>query len=140
MLDVAVGNAEAADVAGVEAGVGGGFQYGAAETAHQDAFLDRDDQRTLANGSQDRRSIERLDESGVDDAEVDAVGRQPLGRFVAGADEAPQATNIPSAPQWSTSALPNSIGGGTGVTEAVRFWGVLECGDSSPLSSCVAAL
>ena len=87
VLDVAIGDAETANMAGVEAGVGGSFQDGAAETAHQHPLFHRDDQRTFADCTENRRRIERLDESGVDDAEVDAIGRQPLGRVVADAQE-----------------------------------------------------
>ena len=43
-----IGNAEPADVAGVEAGVGGGFQHGRAEAAHQGRFFDRDDEATVS--------------------------------------------------------------------------------------------
>ena len=35
VLDELVGNAQAADAAGVETGVAGGLQHGAAESAHQ---------------------------------------------------------------------------------------------------------
>ncbi len=63
VFDEVVGDAQAANAAGVEAGIGGGFQHGRAEAAHQRAFFDRDDETAVANRSQHNRfGIERLDE------------------------------------------------------------------------------
>ena len=88
------------------AGVGGRFQHGAAEAARQAAFFDGDDEAGSREGPQDRVAVERLDEAGVDDADVEALVLQH-GRaaFTQAGSSVPQATSMPSAPQSRTSAL-----------------------------------
>ena len=87
VLDEAIGQAEADDVARVEAGAVGRFQHGAAEAAFERAFLDRDDQRQLLDGLQERGAVERLGEAGVDDADVEPFLPQLLGRLDAGREQ-----------------------------------------------------
>ena len=75
MLDEAVGDAQADDVPRVEAGGVGRLQHGAAEAAFERPFLDRHHQADFLDRLQDRRAVERLDEPGVDDADVEALLR-----------------------------------------------------------------
>ena len=111
VFDEVVGNAEAADAAGVEAGVGGRFQHGRAEAAHQRRLFDRDDEAAFADRAENRFGIERLDEAGVDHADVEAFVAQliaPLRGTPAAACR--RQTIVPSSPHESTSLLPNSTG------------------------------
>src|SRR4051794_7743003 len=65
VLDEAVGQAEADDLAGVQPGGVGRLQQGAAEAALQGALLDGDHQRQLLDGLEQGVAIERLGEAGV---------------------------------------------------------------------------
>ena len=76
MFDKQIGNTESADVAGSDTRVGCGLEHGAAESSGQRSFLDGDDERAFSQGSKHDLSIERFDEAGVDDTDVDALPSQ----------------------------------------------------------------
>ena len=71
VFDELIGNAQPADAAGVEPGIGGRFEHGRAESAHQRRFFDRDDKTAVANRPQHDFRIERLDEPRIDHADVE---------------------------------------------------------------------
>ena len=74
MLDEAVGNTQAVHVRRGQAGVGRRFEDGATETTHERRLFHRHDERARLDGPQNRFGIERFDEPGVDDADVEPGG------------------------------------------------------------------
>ena len=56
------------------------FQHSAAETAHEDVFLDSDQSATGRGNTAEEFMIQGLDEAGVDYRGVDAFRQQFLGR------------------------------------------------------------
>ena len=111
VFDEVVGNAEPADAAGVEAGIGGGFQHGRAEAGHQRGFFDRDDKAAFANGAQSIVSVS----SGLTNRALMTPTSRPSSRSIRAAsrhagNSAPQHRIAPSSLHDKTSLLPNSTG------------------------------
>src|ERR1019366_485686 len=73
VLNEAVGDAEADNVASVQTGTIGRFENGAAKAAFEGSLFNRDDDVRFLDGPQDGSAIERLTKASVDDADV-----QPL--------------------------------------------------------------
>ena len=85
VLDVLVGDAEAAEAAGFEVHFAGGFQHGAAEAGHEGAFFHGDEEAGFAEGPPQDVAVEQFDEAGVDDADVEAEPRHlPAASFSQG--------------------------------------------------------
>src|SRR3954454_6217482 len=91
MLDEAVRDAESLNAAGIEAHFAGGFEHRAAKAAHQAAFFECDHETAFAKRSFDHLSIDRLGKAGVDDADIQAVASEQVGRFVGFAEESAEA-------------------------------------------------
>src|SRR5262249_43287536 len=81
VLDEAIRQSKAEDVTRLESGAIGCLQDSAAEAAFKRAFLDGDDERQLLDGPQQRGPVERLDEAGVDDADVESFLAQRRRRL-----------------------------------------------------------
>src|SRR5262249_20587277 len=81
VLDEAVGNAEADNVALAASRRVRRFQHRAAEPALERAFLHGHDERRFLQSAENRRLVERLGEASIDDADVEALFAQLLGGF-----------------------------------------------------------
>src|SRR6185437_2602147 len=87
VLDVFVGYAQPPNVRRRKAGLARGLQHGAAEAAHQGALFDREHEGARLDGTQNRFRIERLDEAGVDHADVEPLFAQGGGGLDATAQQ-----------------------------------------------------
>ena len=93
VFDEPVGNTEPADAAAVEPGIGGGFQHGGAKTGQQGRLFHRDDEAALAHRAKHRFRVQRLNEPGIDDSDMDSVLAQHTGCFKAGRQQRTAAKN-----------------------------------------------
>ena len=81
MFDVLIGNSQPSDATRVDAGVGGGFENCATETAGQRGFFDGEDKSALVNGFQYGFGIERLEESRVNHSDFESFSAELLRSF-----------------------------------------------------------
>ena len=65
--------------AGERASRGERVEHRVAEAALDPVVLDHDEQPGLGRGVPERRRVDRLDAVAIDDARLDAVGREPVG-------------------------------------------------------------
>ena len=73
VLDEAVGDPQALDPAGVEASCVGRFKDSGAEAAVESAFFDGDHKAALLQRREERTGVERTQEAGVDDPDIQTI-------------------------------------------------------------------